>query len=205
MEKPLCLVCQKTVLATKEYNLKRHYNTLHKHNFEKYEGKERKNVLQSLKEKQEKQVSKMFNFVNSQKTGLAASYEVALLLAKKIKSFRDGELVKVCAIRMAKAFGEEKIAEKFTTVSLSHQTMAKRVADLSQHVTCKLKSATKNCSYFSVTLDESVDVTDVSQLMIFARLMDESFEVQEELLTLHPLTVGRKSRQRGRMVKAPCS
>ena len=93
---------------------------------------------------------------------------------------------------MAKVFGEEKIAEKFKMESLSHQTMARRVADLSQHVTCNLKSAMKNCSYFSVALDESVDVTDVSQLMIFARLVDESFEVQEELLTLHPLTGGRK-------------
>ena len=88
---------------------------------------------------------------------------------------------------MAEAFGEEKIAEKFKTVSLSHQTMARRVADLSQHVTSKLKSAMKNCTYFSVALDESVDVTDVSELMIFARLVDESFEVQEELLILHQL------------------
>ena len=83
--KPLCLVCQKIVSATKEYNLKRHYDTLHKHKFKKYEGKERKNVLQSLKDKQEKQVNTMFNFVSSQKTSLAASYEVALLLAKKKK------------------------------------------------------------------------------------------------------------------------
>ena len=185
---PLCLVCQKTVSATKEYNLKRHYDTLHKHKFEKYEGKERKNVLQSLKDKHEKQVSTMADFVSSQKTSLAASYEVALLLAKKMKSFREGELVKACAIKMAEAFGEEKIAEKFKTVSLSHQTIARRVAELSQHVTCKLKSAMKNCSYFSVALDESVDVNDISQLMIFARMVDENFEVQEELLTLHPLT-----------------
>ena len=83
MGKLLFLVCQKTVSATKEYNLKRHYDTLHKHTFEKYEGKERKNFLQSLKDKQEKQVSAMFNFASSQKTSLAASYEVALLLAKK--------------------------------------------------------------------------------------------------------------------------
>ena len=131
-------------------------------------------------------------FVSSQKTSLAALYEVALLFAKKIKSFRNGELVKACAIKMAKVFDKEKIAEKFKMESLSHQTMARRVADLSQHVTSKLKSAIKNCSYFSVALDESVDVTDVSQLMIFARLVDESFEVQEELLTLHPLTGGRK-------------
>ena len=111
-------ICQKTVSATKEYNLKRHYDTLHKHNFEKYEGKERKNILQSLKDKQEKQVSRMLNFVSSQKTSLAASYEVALLLAKKMKPFREGELVKAFAIKMAEAFGEEKIAEKFKTVSI---------------------------------------------------------------------------------------
>ena len=109
-------------------------------------------------------------------------------LQKKMKSFQEGELVKACAIKMAEAFGEEKIAKKFKTVSLSHQTIARRVAELSQHVTCKLKSAMKNCCYFSVALDESVDVTDISQLMIFARMVDENFEVQEELLTLHPLT-----------------
>ena len=64
---------------------------------------------------------------------------------------------------------------------------------LSQHVAFKLKSAMKNRTYFSVALDESVDVTDVGQLMIFARLVDESFEVQEELLTLHQLKGGTKS------------
>ena len=50
----------------------------------------------------------MLNFVSCQKTSLAASYEVALLLAKKMKPFREGELVKACAIKMAEAFGEEK-------------------------------------------------------------------------------------------------
>ena len=52
MGKPLCLVCQKTVSVTKEYNLKRHYDTLHKHKFEKYERKKGKNVLQSLKDEE---------------------------------------------------------------------------------------------------------------------------------------------------------
>ena len=46
--------------------------------------------------------------------------------------------------------------------------MARRVVDLSQPITCKLKSVIKNCSYFSVALNKSVDLTDVSQLMIFA-------------------------------------
>lgn len=51
----------------------------------------------------------------------------------------------------------------------------------------------KNCKYFSITLDESTDVTDVSQLLIFARMITENFDVQEELLkmvSLHGTTKG---------------
>ena len=86
--------------------------------------------------------------MSSQKTSLAASYEVALL-AKGMKSFRERDLMKECAIKMADSFGEEKVAEKFKTLSLSHQTMARRVSDLSKRVTCKLKFLVNKCSYFS--------------------------------------------------------
>ena len=92
--KPLRLVCQKTVSVAKEYNIKRHYDTLHKHKYKRYKGTESKNVLQNLKSKQEKQVSTMFNFVCSQSSNLAASYEFAFLLAKEMKPFREGELMK---------------------------------------------------------------------------------------------------------------
>ena len=64
--------------------------------------------------------------------------------------------------------------------------------DLSQHVTCKLKSLMSKCSYFSIALDQSIDVTDISQLIIFARLEDENFDVHEKLLSLYPLTGGQK-------------
>ena len=124
--KPLCLVCQKTVSVAKECNIKRYYGTLHKHEYEKYKGTERKVVLLNLKSKQEKQVSTIFNFVSSQSSSLAVSYEVAFLLAKEMKQFREGELIKACAIKMAEACGEKKAAEKFKTVFLFHQTVTRR-------------------------------------------------------------------------------
>ena len=96
----------------------------------------------------------MFNFVSSQRTSLAAS--------KGMKSFREGDLIKECAIKMAESFGEEKVAEKFKTVSLSHRTMARRVSDLSKHITSKLKSFMNKCSHFSIALDESIGVTLIS-------------------------------------------
>ena len=70
--------------------------------------------------------------------------------------------------------------------------MLRRVSDLSKHVTGKLKSLMNNCSYFSIALYESIDVTDISQLIIFAQLVDENFNVYEDLLTLQPLTDGTK-------------
>lgn len=50
-----------------------------------------------------------------------------------------------------------------------------------------------DCKYFSLALDESTDVMDVSQPLIFTRTIDSTFEVHEELLklvALHDTTKG---------------
>ena len=111
-----------------------------------------------------------------------ASYEIALMLFKESKSFMDGKLVKQCAIKMAHVFGEDRVARKFETVSLSHQTIARRISDLGKHISSKLKSIVENCMYFSLALDESTDINDTSELLIFIRTVDENFTVQEELV-----------------------
>ena len=95
---------------------------------------------------------------------------------------------------MAEPFGEKKVAEKFKTVSLSRQTVAWRVADLSQHVPCKLKMHISECSYFSLALNESVNVIGISLLMIFAQSAGEIFDFHEELLAIHALSGGAKGR-----------
>ena len=41
-------------------------------------------------------------------------------------------------------------------------------------------------------MDESVDVADISQSIIFARLVDENSYIHKELLAIHPLTGGTK-------------
>ena len=130
----------------------------------------------------------MFNFVSSQSSSLAASDEVALLLAKEMKPFREDKLVTACAIIIAEAIWEKKKAEKFKALFFSHHTVAMRVVDLSQHVSCKLKTHISKCSYFLLALDESINVTDISQLMIFARQVDENFDFHYGLLAIHPLT-----------------
>ncbi|KAK7134501.1 hypothetical protein R3I93_017809 [Phoxinus phoxinus] len=102
-------------------------------------------------------------------------------------------MVKKCAIEMAKSFGDEDMAKNFETVSLSRCTVTRRIFDIHNHVDGKLKQVMHDCKYFSLALDESTDVMDVSQLLIFTRTIDSSFVVHEELLklvSLHNTTKG---------------
>jgi hypothetical protein len=64
---------------------------------------------------------------------------------------------------------------------------------MNEHVSTKLASAVGNCTYFSLALDESTDVTDMSQLMIFVKTIDDLFTIHEELLDLVPLDCSTKS------------
>ena len=75
-------------------------------------------------------------------------------------------------MKMAQVFGEEKVAKKFESVSLSHQTVARRVTKLNQHFFMKLKNITKPCKFFSLALDESTYVSDISQFLVFTSTME---------------------------------
>jgi hypothetical protein len=90
----------------KEFNLKRYYSSLHGEKFNKYDEESRVALVNDFKKKL-KQQTRMFTKGAKVKTcNLAASYTVALELAKSKKPFSDGSLVKKCAIEMAKAFGD---------------------------------------------------------------------------------------------------
>ena len=97
-----------------------------------------------------------------------ASYEVALTSTKHGKAFLYREIVKECAIKMALAFGDKKLAKNFENVSVPHQTSARRVAELSD-MTLQFKEVIWRCKYFSLALDENSTISDISQLFIFIR------------------------------------
>ncbi|KAK0155360.1 hypothetical protein N1851_002317 [Merluccius polli] len=78
----------------------------------------------------------------------------------------------VCAVEMAKAFGDDNMVKHFETVSLSQRTVTCRLFDIHDHVEMKLRQVMHDCN---------TDVMDVSQLLIFTRTIDSSFEVHEEL------------------------
>lgn len=177
----------------KDFNLSRHYNTSHKDKYAKYTGAARYAIVADLKTKINRQQSLFNKATTIQESCLKASYAVSLELVKSKKPLSDGETAKRCAILMAKSFGDDNMAKNFESVSLSRRTVTRRIFDIQNHVEGKLKQVLNDCKYFSLALDESTDVTDVSQLLIYTRAIDSSFEVHEELLklaSLHGTTKG---------------
>jgi len=87
---------------------------------------------------------------------------------------------------MAKSINENKIASEFEKISLSRRIVTRRIADTDSAIRKTLQTIMTNCAYFSIELDKSTDVTDVSQLLIFVRVISPQFEVYEKLFECIP-------------------
>ncbi|KOX68953.1 General transcription factor II-I repeat domain-containing protein 2 [Melipona quadrifasciata] len=114
------------------------------------------------------------------------------LLATKGKPFTDGELIKLCLLVAAEEMCPEKM-DLFRSVSLSARTTVRRVEDIESNIKSQLKGKAKSFKWFSLAVDESTDITDTAQLMLFIRGINTEFEVTEELVSvnsLHETTTG---------------
>ncbi|KAM3919350.1 general transcription factor II-I repeat domain-containing protein 2B-like [Leptodactylus fuscus] len=185
--KPQCLVCFQILAVCKEYNVKRHYVSQHESQYSKYTGDLRLAVINDLKSKLNSQTLVSIPSVNTEKAAVKASFLICEEIVKRKKAFSDGAFIKECAIKMARAFGSEEMAKCFESVSLSHQTVARRISVMDQYVSQKVHEAVKNCTYFSIAVDENTDITGTNQLIVCIRTVDEDFNVSEELLHLTPL------------------
>ena len=189
-----CLVCMQIVSVPKEYNVKRHYSTMHENKYATYKEEARHALVADFKKKLKQQTGMFSKVLQNQSSSLYASYAVSLELAKAKKPFTEGSLVKKCAMEMAKAFGDAKMAEKFESVPLSNQTVQRRVIDMGEQVEKSLIRLVKESMHFSLCLDESTDQSDVSQLLIFVRTTFEDFSSKEELFDVCSLQGTTKGR-----------
>ena len=78
-------------------------------------------------------------------------------------------------------------------ISMSHNTITRRVEDLGSNLHNQLKDKSKTFECFSLALDESTDVRDTAQLLIFIHGINDKFQITEELVhlqSLHDTTTG---------------
>ena len=181
--KPICLICNESISVLKEYNVKRHYETKHAREYVTYQGQFRKDKILELKKNLTKQHHIFKNFGGQSESSVKASYKVSEIIAKKSKPFSDGEFIKECLNSVAEIICPDK-TEQISKISLSHQTIARRIVDLSSSIENQLILRASNFKFYSLALDESTDATDTAQVAIFVRGIDNDFNITEEMAAL---------------------
>jgi hypothetical protein len=184
--KSVCLICQESISAVKEYILKRHYGTKHATKFARLQDQVQTDKLNLLKKSLKTQQSVFKEVSEDAESYVKASYITAQKISKRSKPFSDGEFVKECLVAAAEVVCPNK-TDAFKKISLSRMTVTRRLEELASNVEETLKTKLLACKFYSLALDESTDLTDTAQLAIFIRGIDDELKVFEERLVLCPL------------------
>ena len=186
-EKAVCLICKEMVAVFKEFNIRRHYETRHGGQYASLLGQVRREKVARLKSGFAAQQSTMLRQTQMNLSSARASFKVAQLIASCGKSFSDGEFVKKCLNAVAEEVCPDR-KDALNAVSLSASTITRRIEEMGHNVHVQLKERAKDFECFALAMDESNDVQDAAQLLIFIRGVNSNFEVSEELAALQSLT-----------------
>uniref|UniRef100_UPI00358E6FFE protein FAM200C-like n=1 Tax=Myxine glutinosa TaxID=7769 RepID=UPI00358E6FFE len=129
-----------------------------------------------------------FGFRPEEKPALQSSYEVAYRIAKCKKPHTIAEdLIKPCTEKMVELMIGPEAKKKIQQVSLSNDTIRRRIddmaADVCRQVCSEIKQSTLQAS---LQLDESTDTALESQLIAFARY-ERKGKMKEEFLFCNTL------------------
>lgn len=190
---PVCLICKERVSVTKEYNIRRHYDTKHSDMFDSFTGQVRARKAEELKQTLVKQQNVFKRVASESSSTVEASYAVSYKVAKALKSYTTGDFVKDCMISVAEIMCPEQ-KQHFSNISLSRNSVSQRIREMADDMTDQLREKAKTFQFFSVATDESTDTTDYAEVMFILRGIDANFKVTEELaqvVALHGTTKGQ--------------
>ena len=131
-DKPTCLICQARVSDYKDYNMKQPYDSRH-NNYNDYSGQCRLDKIAKLKSTLMALSSFFANKVTETEKIVQASYAICEHLAKQMKPFTDGELIKQCMLIGAQYTCPEQ-GSTFSKISLSRTTLADHISELAADI-----------------------------------------------------------------------
>ena len=126
---------------------------------------------------------------------MRASFSVAWEIARTKAPHTSGErLVKSAAVEMARIKCGEAVANKLAMVPLSDNTIKRRIEELSVDILQQTIAAVKQSEKFSLQLDETTDIGNDAQLMVFVQYRAADDYVEQFLLCrqLSKNTTGEK-------------
>jgi len=192
-QRPQCMLCDVTLSNSSlaPAKLREHFMKLH--------GQQYKDTtLEEFKVKRSRfdasATLPAMGFIAIDKPILSASYEVAYLIAKQGKPHTIGEtLIKPCAMKMANIMLGKAAADKLSLIPLSNDTISCRIDDMSHDILDQVvQDLVTSPIKFSLQLDESTDVAEMSQLLVFVRYV-KGEDIKEEFLFCKPLTTTTKA------------
>lgn len=157
--KGVCLICNEDVAMMKEYNVRRHYETKHQ-SYASCTGAERTQKFKQMAGSLQAQQQFFFGANKVQENATAASYEVAKLIAQHGKLFSRGDFIKQCLVKVTEIMCPEKVQD-FNNVSLSRNTVVRRIEDLSANLKLQLRDKACAFDFYSIACDESTDATHI--------------------------------------------
>lgn len=189
---PFCLLCKKSLANSSLFPKKLLLHLTSMHPKEQNKSIEYFKNLKAEYAKQRKTIDALAQH------GLAAiesSFTVAYEIAKSKKAFSTAEtLIQPCLLEVARImFGENSVA-KMKSISLSHQTIARGIEEMTIDVKQQLISRLRKSARFTLQFDESTDITNQAILTGFVRYVHE-VEIVEDIFcfcSLPDRTTGEK-------------
>jgi len=194
--KPVCLICSETVAIIKSGNVKRHYETKHKSFDQTYPLKSvlRAQKINDLKAQYDRSSRILTHSFTAQQRANECSLKVAWILGQHKKPFTDAGVVKECMSAVAETLLEGKQKEdmcvKIKQIPMSASSATKKTEILTQDVLAQLQldEAIHKAPCIGLAVDESTDVSDNAQLLVFVRFFNiDKEKFCEDLLGVTPL------------------
>lgn len=190
--KAMCVICNELIAVLKDYNIRRHYETKHSAQFDAFKDNVREREFEKLKRRLCLQQNIFKKRVHESEAATKVSLRIAHEIAKRGKPFTDGDYIKNCMLIAAEELFPDK-TEQCKAVSLSANTVARRVEDIASDLRNQLQERASKFAWYSIALDESTDISDTAQVLLFFRGVSSNFELTEELaelISLHGTTTG---------------
>lgn len=108
---------------------------------------------------------------------------LAFKLAKASKPVSKGEFLKECMVKIAGLLCPES-KDKFEKISLSCRTVTRCVELIDEDIASEIQKRQRFFRLYSLALNESNNIKDTAQLLIFIQGINDSFEITEEFLTM---------------------
>ena len=132
-------------------------------------------------------------FWRTNKAAVHASYAIALHVASAKKPHNIGKtLLKPCILESVKLVPGEKASQPMKQRSLSNDSIKSRIQEIADDIKSKVLSKIDSSPVFALQLDETTDVFNLSQLLVYVRYVADE-RINEEFLFCQPLETTSKA------------